>query len=296
MGNLLYLLWLNLLSMKLDYSDSDASKKFEGDYKMLVLDLDDTLLRDDYSISARNKDLLIQAQELGIKVVLASGRPTPAMVRYAEELNLSQYDSYMISFNGAVLTSMRNYEVLFETSLTRDEIHSLYDFSVENNVHIITYSDKGVVSETDSEYIDVELKLTGIPHHKVPSFKSEVTSSAVKCILLEHPDYLKEVEIKLKAERKDLSVSRSKPFFLEVMPQGIDKAACIGLLADKLGIKQQEVIAVGNAGNDLSMVQYAGLGIWVDNVSDDLRHHADYIVASNQNDGVAEVIERFILK
>jgi Cof subfamily protein (haloacid dehalogenase superfamily) len=262
---------------------------------MLVLDLDDTLLRDDYSISSRNRKLLNKAQEQGVKVVLASGRPTPAMLQYAVELQLAHYDSYLISFNGAVVTSMKTNEVLFEKSLTRDEIHSLHDFSLENNVHIITYSDKGVVSETHSEYIDVELKLTGIPHHKVPCFKSEVTSSGVKCILLENPDYLKQVESKLKSERTDLSVARSKPFFLEVMPHGIDKATSIDFLAKKLGIKQSEVIAVGNAGNDLTMVQYAGLGIWVDNVSDDIRHHADYIVASNENDGVAEVVERFIL-
>ncbi|MDD4968907.1 MAG: Cof-type HAD-IIB family hydrolase [Paludibacter sp.] len=281
--------------MSLNYSETDSSKTVEGNYKMLVLDLDDTLLRDDYSISGRNKELLMKAQKQGIKVVLASGRPTPAMMRYAEELKLEQYDSYMISFNGATITSMKNNETLFETSLTKTEIHSLYDFSIENNVHIITYSDKGVISETESKYIDVEIKLTGIPHYKVDSFKSEITTSAVKCILLEHPDYLKEVEIKLKAERSDLSVARSKPFFLEVMPRGIDKAASIDLLANKLGIKQSEVIAVGNAGNDLSMVQYAGLGIWVDNVSPELRHHADYIVASNNNDGVAEVVERFIL-
>lgn len=264
-------------------------------YKMLVLDLDDTLLRDDYSISTRNKELLFEAQDLGVKVVLASGRPTPAMLQFADQLRLAHYDSYMISFNGAVVTSMKNNATLFETSLTNKEVHSLYDFSVDNKVHIITYSNKGVISETESEYIDVEINLTGMHHHKVPSFKSEVTGNAVKCIMLEHPDYLKQVENKLKAERTDLSVSRSKPFFLEVMPHGIDKAASIDFLARKLGIEQHEVIAVGNAGNDLSMVQYAGLGIWVDNVSDDLRHHADYIVASNENDGVAEVIEKFIL-
>ena len=80
------------------------------------------------------------------------------------------------------------------------------------------------------------------------------------------------------------------------MPQGIDKAASIDRLANMLDIKQSEVIAVGNAGNDLSMVKYAGLGIWVDNVSDDLRHEADFVVASNNDDGVAEVVERFILK
>ena len=281
--------------MSVHFSETDSSATVAGEYKMLVLDLDDTLLRDDYSISERNRQRLIEAQQKGIKVVLASGRPTPAMTRYAEELQLAHFDSYIISFNGAVVTAMKPNQPIFETSLTPAEIHSLYDFSIENKVHIITYSEKGVVSETESQYIDVELDLTQMPHHKVPSFKSEVTQSAVKCILLEHPDYLKEVEKKLKAERTDLSVARSKPFFLEVMPQGIDKAASIERLAERLGIAQQEIIAVGNAGNDLSMVQYAGLGVWVDNVSDDLRHHADVIVASNNDDGVAEVVERFIL-
>ena len=281
--------------MGLNISKTNASNTIKRTYKMLVLDLDDTLLRDDSSISRHTKELLSEAQIKGVTVVLASGRPTPAMMQYAEELKLAEFDSYLISFNGAVATSLKDNKILFESSLTQAEVHSLYDFSIENNVQILTYSEKGIISETDSEYIDVEIKLTGIPHHKVPSFKNEINSSAVKCILLEHPDYLKQVEKKLKAERPDLSVSRSKPFFLEVMPHGIDKASCIDFLAKRLGIKQNEIIAVGNAGNDLTMIQYAGLGVWVDNVTPELRHHADYIVASNNNDGVAEVIERFIL-
>ncbi len=274
--------------------ENDSAITCDGKYKMLVLDLDDTLLRDDYSISTRTKDLLISAQEAGVKVVLASGRPTLAMERYATELKLTAYDSYMISFNGGVVTSLKQKEILFESCLTQEEVHSLHDFSIENDVHIITYNENGIISETESEYIDVEVKLTGIAHHKVPSFKAE-TSSAVKCILLEHPDYLKCIEKKLKAERSDLNVSLSKPFFLEVTPKGIDKAASLDFLAKRLGIKSCEVIAVGNAANDLSMIEYAGLGIWVDNVSDVLRHKADFVVASNNNDGVAEVVEKFIL-
>ena len=278
-----------------EITEKPIATKRSGFYKMLVLDLDDTLLTDDHTISNKNKNMLLKAQELGVKVVLASGRPTPAMMHFAHELRLADFGSYVISFNGAIITDMGNQQVLFERSLTKDEIHRLHDFSLENNVHIITYSNKGVISETHSEYIDVELKLTGMPHRKVDSFKDEVNASAVKCILLEEPGYLKLVEHKLKAERSDLSVSLSKPFFLEVMPQGIDKAASIDVLAQRLGIKQEEVIAVGNAGNDLTMIQYAGLGVWVDNVTPELRHHADVIVASNNNDGVAEVVERFIL-
>jgi len=281
--------------MELNKFKTNTTNTVKWKYKMLVLDLDDTLLHDDYSISRHTKELLMEAQQKGVTVVLASGRPTPAMMQYADELQLAEFDSYMISFNGAVATSLKDNTTLFESSLTQTEVHSLYDFSLENNVHILTYSEKGIISETDSEYIDVEIKLTGIPHHKVPCFKTEINSSAVKCILLEHPDYLKQVEKKLKDERPDLSVARSKPFFLEVMSHGIDKASCIDFLAKKLGIKQSEIIAVGNAGNDLSMIKYAGLGVWVDNVTPELRHYADCIVASNNNDGVAEVIERFIL-
>ena len=94
----------------------------------------------------------------------------------------------------------------------------------------------------------------------------------------------------------DLSISMSKPFFLEVAPNGIDKAASLKILAEKLGIHQSEIIAVGNAGNDLTMIEYAGLGVWVDNADPELLPFGDIIVASNNNHGVAEVVRRFILK
>ena len=264
-------------------------------YKMLVLDMDDTLLTDDHKISNENKTMLLKAQEMGVCVVLASGRPTPAMISYAKDLQLHNNNSYIISYNGAVITDLKEDKILFEQTLTQDQIHALYDYSVKSKTHIITYIDGKVVSETDSEYIDVELNITGLEHNKVLSFKDSVQSSAIKCILLEEPSYLKEVEKELKAAMPHLSICMSKPFFLEVAQNGIDKANSIKFLADKLNILQSEIIAVGNAGNDLTMVQYAGLGVWVDNVDPELRHHADVIVASNNNHGVAEVVRRFIL-
>lgn len=264
-------------------------------YKMLVLDMDDTLLTDDHTISARNKEALRQAQELGVYVVLASGRPTPAMTDYAVQLNLAHYDSYILAYNGAVIMRMKDSSILFEQSLTKEEIHRLYDFSVAHKVHIITYLNGKIISETDSPYIDIEKQITGMPFEKVTNFKDAVTTSAIKCILLEEPKYLKHVEALLKAEMPDKSVATSKPYFLEVTHHGIDKAESLKRLAAKLNIRQEEIIAVGNAGNDLSMVEYAGLGVWVDNVTPELRDRADVIVASNNNNGVAEVVERYIL-
>jgi Cof subfamily protein (haloacid dehalogenase superfamily) len=261
-------------------------------YKMLVIDMDDTLLNDDHEVSIENKEMLLKAQEKGVFVILASGRPTPAMTAYAKEL---QMDSYMISYNGAVITDLKEDKVVFEQTLTQEQIHELYEYSLKSKTHIITYLDGKVVSETNSEYIDVELSITGLEHNKVLDFKAAVQSSAVKCILLEEPSYLKEVEKDLKKAMPHLSVSMSKPFFLEVAQNGIDKGASIKLLAEKLNILQSEIIAVGNAGNDLTMIEYAGLGVWVDNVTPELRNKADVIVASNNNHGVAEVVRRFIL-
>ena len=262
---------------------------------MLVVDMDDTLLTDNHEISRENKEMLLRAQEMGVYVVLASGRPTSAMIEFAKELQCDVNNSFMISFNGSVITDLKENKIIFEHSLTKEQIHSLYDFSQQNNTHIITYIDGQIISERHSEYIDIEKNITGLKLNIVSSFKDKVTTSAVKCILLEEPEYLKGVESVLKAAMPDLSICMSKPFFLEAAPNGIDKGASIKILAEKLNIQQTEIIAVGNAGNDLTMVQYAGLGVWVDNVDAELRHHADVIVASNNNHGVAEVVRRFIL-
>jgi len=264
-------------------------------YKMLVVDMDDTLLTDDHEISNQNKEMLLKAQEMGVYVVLASGRPTSAMIEYAKELQCDVNNSYMISFNGSTITDLKEDKVLIEHALTKEQVHSLYDFSRQNNTHIITYLNGQIISETNSEYIDLESNITGLELVIVPSFKDAVTTSAVKCLLLEEPSYLKKVESVLKAAMPDLSVCMSKPFFLEAAPNGIDKGAAIQVLAEKLNIHQSEIIAIGNAENDLTMVQYAGLGVWVDNVDPELRHHANVIVASNNDHGVAEVVRRFIL-
>ncbi|KOP36138.1 Cof-type HAD-IIB family hydrolase [Flavobacterium sp. WLB] len=264
-------------------------------YKMLVLDMDDTLLTDDHKISDLNKKVLLEAQAKGVYVVLASGRPTSAMTAYAKELELDLNDSYMISFNGAIISQVKDDLVLFEQKLTVEQIHALYDYSVKMKTHIITYLDDEIISETDSEYIEIEKDITGMAHRKVSSFKDYVDRPAVKCILLENPAYLKEVEKDLLAAMPHLSVSMSKPFFLEAAQNGIDKAASLKKLADKLGIHQSEIIAVGNAGNDLTMIEYAGLGVWVDNVTPELRDKANLIVSSNNNDGVAEVVQKYIL-
>lgn len=264
-------------------------------YKIIFTDLDDTLLNSEKKISSIDKEAIMRAQEAGVKFVLASGRPTFAMYDLAKELELDKYGSFILSFNGSIITDCRSGENIFEASLTKEDLHLMYDFAKENNIHILTYIDDEVVSETESEYIDVEVTLTKMPHNLTKNFKETVNKSAVKCMLLEEPTYLKEVEAKLKATYGDkYSIAISKPFFLEVTKLGVDKGVALRKLVETLGLKIEESIAVGDSYNDLPMLKAAGLAACVENANEDIKKVCSFISKSNNDGGMAYLIDKLI--
>jgi len=266
-------------------------------YKMIVTDLDDTLLNSQGKVSEKNKEYIRKAQEAGVKFVLASGRPTFAMVDLAHELELAKYGSYLLSYNGAIVTECATNRVWLEESLTAEDAHKLHDFSREHNVNIITYVGDEIISEDRCEYAQVEVELTGMPYRKVDCFKSGVEGPVVKCIMLENPEYLAQVEKKLKEGLgRDYSVAISKPFFLEIMKSGIDKGASLLKLGAKLGIDPTEIIACGDSYNDQSMLEVAGMSVAVANAKEPIKALCDYIAPTNNEDAMAHVIERFIFE
>ncbi len=265
-------------------------------YKMVVMDMDDTLLRSDLSISERTKEAIEKAQKKGVKVVLASGRPTFAMKKQAKELKLDEYGSFILSYNGAIITNMKEDKEIFRKTLSKDRVHELIEMSKRHNAFIHTYLDDDIVTENKNEYTEVEAVITGMKIREVECLKSEVNRDVVKVLMLQEPNSLKKIEGNLKNEINDkMSMHISKPFFLEFMEKGIDKAAGVDMLAKNLNIKTEEIIAIGDSYNDLGMIKYAGLGICVANAPDDMKKYADYITDSNMEDGVAKAIEKFIL-
>jgi Cof subfamily protein (haloacid dehalogenase superfamily) len=266
-------------------------------YKMIVLDLDDTLLRDDLTISPRTKQALMEAQDAGVKVVLASGRPTSAMLSIAEELRLSEYGSFILSFNGAKIINCRTGEEWFSSMLPTEFVHQLYGISRREKVWIHTYVGDMIITEDENPYTDIEGKLTNIPIKVVDNFVDAVTEPVVKVLMLEEPEALSRVERKLQKEFTGrLSVMRSKPFFLEFTEFGVTKGTSLNSLIQQLGISRDEVIAIGDSGNDLSMIQFAGLGVAMGNATEEIKALADFITDTNMNDGVAKVVEEFILR
>lgn len=264
-------------------------------YKMIVLDLDDTLLRDDLTISERTRESLLLAQQEGIRVVLASGRPTGAIWRYAEELELGRYGGYIVSFNGAVVTECATEEVIFQKALPKEIIHELFDHSVEHGSHILSYVDDKIVTAQANEWADIEKELTGMEIFEAPDFKGAIREDAIKVILLQEPSHLKTVCEKLRPIVSDrMNMVISKPFFLEFTNKGIDKRHSLSILCQKLEILPKEVIAIGDSYNDVGMIQFAGLGICMANGPADVRSIADHVTDSNMEDGVAKALDRFV--
>lgn len=266
-------------------------------YKIIFTDLDDTLLNSEKKVSEVDKEAIKKAQEMGVKFVLSSGRPTFAMWDLAKELELDKYGSYILSYNGSIITDCATKENIFEVSLEKEDLHLMYDFSRENKVHILTYIDDEIVSETESQYITEEVKMTKMNHNLVKDFKESVNKSSVKCMLLEEPSYLKEVEKKLKESYGDrYSIAISKPFFLEVTKLGIDKGVALEKLSEYLGIDIRDTIAVGDSYNDIPMLKKAGLAVAVENANEDTKKICGYITKSNNNGGMAHLINELILK
>lgn len=266
-------------------------------YKMIVLDMDDTLLTDDHIISEATKTALMLAQEKGVKVVLASGRPTYAMLDAAKELRLAEYGSFILSFNGAKITNCQTNEEVFSSTLSPETVHQLFDLSQRENIWIHTYMNDEIITQENNPFTEIEGKLTGLPIKTVADFKQTVSTPVVKVLMVKEENYLKEVEARLQKElANDLSVMRSKPYFLEFTELGVTKGTSLAILIEKLGISREEVIAIGDSYNDVAMIEFAGLGVAMGNAPDDVKQLADYVTDTNNNDGIAKVIDTFILE
>ena len=135
-----------------------------------------------------------------------------------------------------------------------------------------------------------------MPVKEVDSFTDAINFSVPKCLMVGNGDHLANVEKNIKADYGDrLNVYRSEPFFLEIMPQNIDKAFSLGKLLKHIGCTEKEMIAGGDGFNDISMIKYAGLGVAMQNAQPQVKESADFITLSNDDDGVAHVIEKYII-
>lgn len=268
------------------------------DEKVLVLDIDGTLTNSQKEISPATRRGILETLKRGHKVILASGRPTPGMRRYEKELELEKYGGYLLSFNGGRIIECRSGEIVYQRVLPLSIIPGLYGFARRNQCGLITYfGDKIISAFEPDEYVRLESRINGMEIKVVENFKDYVDFDINKCLLTAPPERAEVYEKELAAKYGDiLSVYRSEPFFVEIMPQNVDKATSLDRMLETVGLTREAAICCGDGFNDISMIKYAGVGVAMGNAQPAVKDAADYITATNDEDGLVQVMEEFIWK
>ncbi|PAB60469.1 sugar-phosphatase [Anaeromicrobium sediminis] len=265
-------------------------------YKLIALDMDGTLLNSNKEISKENYEAIKKARENGVKVVLATGRPVDGVKKYLEELDMVSDEEYVAAYNGAVIQNGKSGDIISKIPLNLDCYKELYELSKELEVNIHALTEKGVTTPKYNEYTEVEATINEIPLMVEEVSDIDENETIIKVMFIDDPKKLDDITDKIPEHIKEkYTVVRTYPIFLEFLDKRVDKAFGVKTIAENLNIKQEEIICVGDAGNDLGMVKYAGLGVAMDNAFDEVKEIANYVTLSNDNHGVAHVIEKFIL-
>ena len=265
--------------------------------KILVLDIDGTLTNSQKNITPATKQAIQTIMAAGHKVIIASGRPTCGVRRYEKELDLSKYDGYVLSFNGGKAEESRTGKILYQRILPAGIVAEMYEFAKSHGCGLITYQDNEIISAFEpDEYILLESRVCTMPIIRPDDFVEYVDFDINKCLLTLDPElaegYLKE----LREKYEDIvDIYRSETFYIEIMPKNVNKAASLEKMLEILGQTRENMICCGDSFNDISMVSFAGVGVAMGNAQQALKDVADYVTGTNDNDGLVEVIERFIL-
>lgn len=278
------------------------------DIKAIVLDIDGTLLNDDKQLTAKTKAALIDAQKKGIKVILASGRPTSGMLKFVDELHMDQFDGLIVSYNGALVLDVSSQKELFSQPLSIENSKSILDhlksFDVKpmiakdeymyvNNVfdRILDLGDSGGLFNI----IEYESRGGNFQLCEKEDLAAFVDFPLHKILVAAQPEYLQENWEKILAPfEQSVSGMFSAPMYFEFTDKGIDKANALEQTLKPLGIHKEHIVSFGDGHNDLSLINYAGIGIAMGNAVAELKETADKITASNNEDGIAVALAELL--
>ena len=267
------------------------------EYKVLAFDIDGTLTNSKKIITKNTKEAIFKAADKGCKILIASGRPVKGLVDYAQELNLKEHNGYILSLNGGLIISCSDNKVIYDKKIPLEYNAEICDLAKKHSVNLLTYEGDTVISEdTDDKYLNIETGICKLGKKRVDNLKEYLTFEVNKYLMTGDGDYLAEVEKDVYEKLHDrMDVYRSEPFFLEILPKNVNKAESLEQLLKILGIKREELMAFGDGYNDVSMIKYAGFGVAMGNAKDVVKENADYIAPSNDEDGIVEVLNKFVL-
>ena len=266
-------------------------------YQILALDIDGTLTNRKKEITAGTLSAIMELQKQGVIVVIASGRPVYGVLPIAEALELERYGGYILCFNGGRIFACREKKIIFEQTLPHGYLGKLEKMAKDNQCEIMSYDGNCVITNCPTDpFIVIESRINHLPLREIRTladYDDRPGFLANKCIVTAEDEHLAAVEPKFqKVFGSKLNIYRSEPFFLEIMPQNVDKAFALAKLLEYLGYTREQLAACGDGYNDLSMIRYAGMGVAMANAQAAVKEAADFITRSNEEDGVAYAIEQ----
>ena len=262
--------------------------------KLIAIDIDGTLLNSAHQVTDEVRAVLRAKADAGVKIVLCTGRPIIGVLPLIKELGLDTVADFAITYNGSLVQNNATGNVVVQHSLTHEDFLDVEYLSRKLNVHMHTQDRHAMyTSNRDiSKYTIVEGYLTGIPlkYRAVDEMDPEMVIS--KMMLIDEPEILDKAIKNIPAEfHSRFTLVKSADFYLEILNKEASKGNAVRDLAQHLGIKQAETMAIGDNENDLSMLEYAGIGIAMANGTENVRTIADHITKSNDESGVAHAIK-----
>ena len=262
-------------------------------YKLIAVDIDDTLLNRKKEITPVTKAALMKAQESGVRLVVASGRLPYGVRPYAEALDIFSHGGYYMGFNGGAVMNSRD-ELIGKAYLDRKYIRPVYDILRPSNattmVHkvAVIYADNKV-----NPYTHIESDVIGLPLNVVDDLPSFINWDIHKFLISGEPDELKVLEQQLlDTLGGEVDIYLSLPWFLEVMPKGTNKGTGLQMICDDAGIDIKDAIAFGDSYNDIYMLKAAGTGIAMGNAEQAVKDAADMVTGDCDEDGIAKALAK----
>ncbi len=263
-------------------------------YKLIVSDLDDTLLRDDQTISGRTRQAIALARGRGIRFMIATGRMFPSALPFAKDLGLT---GPIICCQGAQIADIETGCPIRETAVPLEAARAVLRFLEEEGLYAQFYSTEDYFFERECEESALYYRLSGVKGRALGRKPvGALEFEPIKLLAIADPAVIRQTYEKAAARfGSSLAVTISKSNYLEFSHPEAHKGAAVAAIAAELGLQPRDVLAFGDAMNDLSMLRYAGLGVAVANGNVDVKAQADAVTASNNEDGVAKAIEQYAL-
>jgi Cof subfamily protein (haloacid dehalogenase superfamily) len=263
-------------------------------YRMVVTDIDGTLVDMQQIISERNKDRIRAFQRQGGIVTLATGRMEDAARHFVQELDIRHP---VILYNGGKIFDFSTDQCLYEAILAQEVIRTCVRLLQDRPLDMIFYSDKTLWVKELTPVIRAYMKKDQVQCREWDTPDFLLRSKVNKILIIqEDQDFSAVLEALTPMAGTHCELVKSEPTYLEVLPESVSKGHALTMLVDRLGVDIREVIAIGDNLNDLEMIRTAGLGVAVDNAHPKLKEHAQYMASSHLDHAVAEVIEKFCLR